>query len=288
MDSEMRRKDEEVQRKIEMQRQAREKAAREMADVLMGKPTSIPRKPVDKDKIAEYERAKAEAIAELNSQFAIPETYRNKYADFLKQKNTGIAKMFPDSNCDVGLTVAVEELERCHKSPQVKGSGSRYSIKFNWLPDYISVEQIRNLFKDADIYYNGNSLLFGNENTQSIVSEIGEVNFEEVTLEAPVGKFLTKFKPSRTKTEFQQQTKILQKGINDNGLLYANFSAVNLNSVYIFRSITFSESNPPNRFAFWNRDLLVGFKIVGRGDDGSIIFIWKKLKEKTAPYLENK
>ncbi|NJM53833.1 MAG: hypothetical protein HC846_10860, partial [Blastocatellia bacterium] len=190
--------------------------------------------------------------------------------------------------CDVGLTVTVEELERCSNVPQVKGNGSRYSIKFNWIPSYLSLQGILNLFKESDIYYNKNTLLFGNETTQSIVSKIGDTDLNEINLKSPASKFLTDFKPSRSKTEFQQQTRVLEKGIVANGYIYSTFAPVKLNSAYIFRSITFSPVRTSSRFTFWNTDLIIAFKIVGQETDGSIVFIWKKLKEKSAPYLENK
>jgi hypothetical protein len=245
---------------------------------------TIYRNPVDKEEV----QSKTEALTELNAQFAISDEYRNKYSVFLNQKNTGIVRMFPDKNCDRGLTVTIEELERCSKIPQIKGNGSRYSIKFNSIPSYFPFQGILNLFKESDIHYIGNSLLFGNENTQSLVTEIGDVNLEEINLKSPAGKFLTDFKPSRSTTEFQQQTKILEKGVTNNDFLYSTFAPVKLNSVYVFRSIAFSPIPKISPVLFWNKDLFVVFKIVGQENDGSIIFIWKKLKEKSAPYLENR
>lgn len=269
---------------MQAQREQRNKEAEDLAAISRGNQSQR----VDGKILAEQNKLKEIAIAELNSQFAISDEYRIKHSDFLKQKNTGIAKMFPDINCDVGLTVTVEELERCSNVPQVKGNGSRYSIKFNWIPSYFPLQGILNLFKESDIYYNKNTLLFGNETTQSIVSEIGEVNLNEINLKSPANKFLNGFKPSGSKTEFQQQTKILEKGITANGYLYSTFAPVKLNSAYVFRSITFSPIRPSSRFLFWNRDLIIALKIIGQENDGSIVFIWKKLKDKSAPYLENK
>lgn len=289
IEDQLKRQDEEQQRRIEAQRQEREKAdlEREAASI-----RDSVRKPVvfiNKEKLAEIEKQKLAAIAELNAQFFISDNYRNKYAEFLKQKNTGIAKMLPDTKCDVGVTVTVEELERCANVPQIKGNGSRYSIKLNFIPSYMPLPEILDLFKDTDIYLSGNSFYFGNESTQSIVSEIGDIDSNEITAKSPVSKILSKFKPSRTKTELRQQRKILEKGITENGYFYSNFAPVKNNSVYVFRSITFSPfKNGISYRNFWHKDLLAVFKVVGREADGSIIFIWKKLKEENSPYLKDK
>lgn len=272
------------QRDTEKQRQMQIPTRGETA-IITSTPSGNKKIP-SKQKEAEDDKRKLEVLAEINSQFAISEEYQNKYSAFLKQKDTGISRMFPDTKCDTGLTVTVEELERCSKNPLVKGSGSRYSIKLNWIPSDYPVGMIYLYFIKSDIYFNGGSLLFGNESTQSIVSEIGDVNLNEVTLTSPAGKFLVDFKPSKSKTKFQQQTKILEKGVTANGYLYSTFVPVKLNSSYIFRSIAFSSELYSGDF--WNTDLYIAFKIVGQEDDGSIIFIWKKLKEKRAPYLANK
>lgn len=277
--------EERQQRDMEKQRQMQGQP-RPDAMTRNAPPPVYQRRSVDKQKEAEKNQQKIEAIAEINAKFAISEEYQNKYSTFLKQKDTGIVRMFPDTKCEIGLTVTVEELERCSKNPPVKGSGSRYSLRLNWIPSNSPLEIIYYLFEKSDIYFNGNNLLFGNESTQSLISEIGDVDLDEVTLKSPAGKFLTDFKPGRSKTEFQRQTKMLEKGVTANGYLYSTFVPVKLNSSYIFRSIAFSSESSPGYF--WNTDLYVAFKIVGREDDGSIIFIWKKLKEKQAPYLENK
>lgn len=289
IENQIKRQDEEQKRRIEAQRQEREKATRER-EAVWAKDTGIKSAgPLNKEKLFELEKQKLAAIAELNSQFYISDSYRNKYSEFLKQKNTGIARMLPDTKCDVGLTVTVSELERCANVPQIKGNGSRYSIKLNFIPSYMPLPDILNLFNEADIYYNGNSFYFGNESTQSIVSEIGDADINEINAKSPVSKVLTKFKPSRTKTELQQQRKILEKGITENGYFYSNFASVKNNSVYVFRSITFSRfRNGSQSKVFWNTDLLGFFKVVGKEDDGSIVFIWKKLKEENAPYLKDK
>lgn len=289
IENQIKRQDEEQKRRIEAQRQEREKATRER-EAVWAKDTGIkPVGSINKEKLFELEKQKLAAIAELNAQFFISDSYRNKYSEFLKQKNTGIARMLPDTKCDVGLTVTVSELERCANVPQIKGNGSRYSIKLNFIPSYMPLPDILNLFNEADIYYNGNSFYFGNESTQSIVSEIGDADINEINAKSPVSKVLTKFKPSRTKTELQQQRKILEKGITENGYFYSNFASVKNNSVYVFRSITFSpfRNSSPSK-VFWNTDLLGVFKVVGKEDDGSIVFIWKKLKEENAPYLKDK
>ena len=79
----------------------------------------------------ENEENKKTILEEINRKLAAPDEYYSKYADFLKKKNTGIARMFPDKNCGKGLTVSVEELERCGNTPPIKGAGSLFSMNMS-------------------------------------------------------------------------------------------------------------------------------------------------------------
>ena len=144
------------------------------------------------------------------------------------------------------------------------------------------------LFKVSDIYYHESKLQFGNKTTQALVSEIGNINLDEVTLKSPISDFLNDFQPSKSKTEFEQQLKILEKGVVHNGYFYSTLVPVKINSAYVFRSIAFSPVRKFRGGHFWHQDLIISFKIIGLEDDGSIIFIWKKLREKSAPYIEDK
>lgn len=234
----------------------------------------------------ENQAEKVKVLAEINAKYYVYKSYRNKYAEFLKGKNTGIARMFPDINCDKGLTVTVQDLERCANNPQVKGSGSRYSIRFREIPANYSLDIILGLFEyAADMYYTDEKMMVGNRLTQSIISDAGNLDIETLDLKSEAFSFIKSFKPSKNIKDVEIKNKILENGIKSNGYTYSNTVPIKLNSTYVLRSIAFSNMTTP---AFWNTDIYVAFKVVGKEDDGSIIFIWKKLKQKKSPTLELK
>jgi hypothetical protein len=225
-----------------------------------------------------------EILKEINQKLAVPLEYYDRFANLLKIKKYGIARIFPDKGCDQGGTVTVEELERCVNVPQVKGGGSLYSIKLNTLPAYLSLSGILSYIEQSDIHFAEDKFVVGNETTQDIISNIGEVSLEELNLKSDVLKFLVDFKPAGTKSKFKLQKNVLESGTTENGYLYSTSTQVKLNNTYVLRSIAYYKKYPD----FWNRDLLIAFKIIGQEQDGSIVILWKKLKDKEAPLLKGK
>lgn len=227
------------------------------------------------------EKTKIE-VAEINAKFTPPAEYTAKFADFLNEKNTGIARMFPDKDCGKGLVVTVKELERCRETPQVIGGGSLYSVKLSAIPEYVLFSRIMFYVGQSDIHFTGDKFVVGNDSTLSIISEIGDAPLAEVSLKSEAFRFLTEYNPAKTKTALARQTAELERGIGDGGFLYSNSAKIKLNSVYVLRTVAFRKDER----SFWNKDTYVAFKIVGQENDGSIIFVWKRLKEKDAPALD--
>jgi len=221
-------------------------------------------------------------VAEINAKFTPPAEYTAKFADFLNEKNTGIVRMFPDKDCGKGLVVTVKELERCSETPQVIGGGSLYSVKLSKIPDHILFSSILFYVGQSEIHFTGGKFVVGNDSTLSIISEIGDAPLAEVNLKSESFKFLTEYNPAKTKTALALQTAELERGIGNGGFLYSNSAKVKLNSVYVLRSVAFRKDER----SFWNKDTYVAFKIVGQETDGSIVFVWKRLKEKDAPALD--
>ena len=233
-------------------------------------------------KIRKEQEAKTKIkVAEINAKFTPPAEYTAKFADFLNEKNTGIVRMFPDKNCGKGLVVTVTELERCRETPQVIGGGSLYSVKLSKIPDYVLFSSILFYIGQSEIHFTGDKFVVGNDSALSIISEIGDVPLAQINLKSEAFRFLTEYNPAKTKTALALQTAELEKGIASGKFLYSNSAKTKLNSVYVLRTIAFRKDER----TFWNKNTYVAFKIVGQETDGSIIFVWKRLKEKDAPIL---
>lgn len=230
-------------------------------------------------------REKLAFLSEINKTFAPPKHYLTENAEFLKQENVGITRMFPEANCGKGKLVTVEELERCAATPQVEGGGSLYSIKLTRIPNNLPLGLILSYIGDSDIHFAGNKLNVGGKMTQSIISEIGETGIDDIDYENKRLEVLRTFKPYRDRKKFEEQREILEKGVTANGFLYTTSATVRLNQTYALRSITyrhFGQKFP----TFWDRDITALFKVIGMEEDGSIVMLWKVLKEKKSPVMK--
>ncbi len=232
-------------------------------------------------KAAELEKRKT--LEEINRLLSAPPEFRVRYAEFLKGKNTGLVRVFPDRGCDEGLVVNVEELERCGEAVPVKGAGSLFSFRLNKLPDRVSVDLILYLFGQSDIHFIDGKFVVGTQSIQDIIADIGEVELADVTLRSESVKFLKSFKPAKSRAKVELQNQTLVGGISENGYFYSTSAAVRLNRTYVMRSIAFSNHQYNS---FWNTDVLTAFRVVGQENDGSVVILWKELRESTAPYLK--
>lgn len=230
------------------------------------------------------EAEKRATLEEINKILAVPAEYYGKYAEFLKTKNTGISRIFPDLNCDKGLVVDVRELERCGGTAKIKGAGSLYSIRLNNMPDDLSLQSVLFYIGQSDIHFIGGKFIVGNKMTQDIIGDVGNIELSDVTLESDSVEFLKTFKPSGSLSKIDSQNQITANGISANGYSYSLSAPIKLNDTYVLRSIAYYSGYR----TFWNTDLLAAFKVVGQEKDGSIVIIWKKLKQKAAPDLRNK
>lgn len=229
-------------------------------------------------------------LEEIFQTFPAPPEYFAKYSSFLKNKDTGLIRIFPDNGCgkDVKSVVSIDELEKCSSRPQIAGAGSLYSFRFpalirEALQKNFSVPLVNSLINESDIQFINGNLIVGKNLTQNIIVEIGDVSLETVSAKSETFRFLEKWEQVHNKKQLAAQNQILEKGVQNNGYIYANKAIVKNNSAYLLRSIAYSEKS----LTFWNTDQTVVFKIVGQEVDRSIIILWKKLKEKSAAKLDS-
>lgn len=197
--------------------------------------------------------------------------YFAKYAKLLKDKKMNLARIFIERNCDEGKVVTIQEIERCADVIPVKGGGSFYSFRLK-----------TNIYYGHDwwdIHFLGDRFVVGNNTVQTIISEIGEVDLEEIKLSSKPLKFLNDYKPKRSLAEIKEQNKLLEKGFNSNGFTYSLSAPLKLNSTYVLRSVAYRVNDKSIRIAKESRtNVTLAFKIIGQEKDGSVIILWKELK----------
>ena len=233
----------------------------------------------------EIERRK-EIIAfweEVNEKLKVPNEYLVKHQDFLNQKRTGTAKIFPDNGCGQEINlVTVEELERCKVRPQIIGGGSFFSFSFDKIVNLFNPNMVNSYLKESNIHFINGELVNGKNLNQVIFAEIGDVNLDEITSKTGSFQFLKKWKYAHNKAQFEEQNQLLEKGLENNGIFYSNKAKVKIDTTYILRSIIYSAQHHfPN-----DTDIIVAFRIIGQEADGSIIILWKKMREETAPKFD--
>lgn len=229
----------------------------------------------------ELEKDRDEFLNDLHEKLRIPPQYLSKYSNLINSGKVNVIRMFPESYCHSGKVVSMQELERCSDKPQVIGAGSLYSFRLNELPNYLYTESIKSYIGQSDIHFVDDSLVVGNNLTQDIIADIGDIQFETLTLKSDALKFIRNWKYADKKSQFDRQNELLAKGIENNGYIFSNKASVKKDTTYILRSIAYHE-----KFAtFWNTDQIVALRIVGKESDGSIIILWKRLKKSNAPML---
>ncbi|PYS26787.1 MAG: hypothetical protein DMF75_21575 [Acidobacteria bacterium] len=108
-----------------------------------------------------------------------------------------------------------------------------------------------------------------------LMTTIGQVPLEEVSLEHPLAAFLASYKPPNEEADARLEHRSFRPaGKIIDGVTYQERLPVQLNTTYLLRSINYEES-----------DVLVAFRVVRRDSDGSVVLAWKLLKKYPKPVL---
>ena len=91
------------------------------------------KKAEERRKALEAERS--EFLTELKEKIRVPNEYFIKYSNVINSKQANLARIFPETYCESGKTVNVQELERCGDRPQIPGAGALYSFRLFELPN---------------------------------------------------------------------------------------------------------------------------------------------------------
>ena len=207
---------------------------------------------------------------------------QSRYAELLRQPKTGIFKLVPDSGCVNNLKV-VDAREGCLKY-SIPGSGNSYSFR-------TESHRIRHL---ADLTYDGRDVFLTGIFMHAVVTDLGDVPVEQVSNETPGMKFLNDFRPSTTAHEVEVIDSTFLKGIEVKGYRYAKSVPAKPNSTYGFRGVAYRgrvvrsvDGLRYNELDYDDReDVLIAFRIVERGEDGSITIVWRQLSEWEAPKIK--
>lgn len=194
------------------------------------------------------------------------------FQDFLKKKNTGLAKIFPDPKCGSEFLVDLENLQ-CAAALSIPGRGAYFSfrVKKNYP------------FAYSDIHFEDGNFKVGGRSELGIISNVGNRNIDSIEPSSPEIAFFQRFKPEKTEAKIRVQELQVKRGFSENGFTYSDKAEVKVNDTYVVRTVAFRfyEQN----FNDKRVDIIVVFRVVKQDADGALTILWRRLNKKESPFV---
>lgn len=203
----------------------------------------------------------------------------NTYAAFLKQPNTGLIKIFPDVGCEENAGIVRVDAECLRWIP----NSGFYSFRRK---KYVS-ESL------ADIRYKDGFFISDGLLAQGIITALGNVPIENVSLANNELRFLTEYKPEPQNRDAAVQSRKITSGVKAGDYIYKNTWRAVENTTYAVRVIAYRGAFYfPFQGRLFNlldgdarKDIIVIFRVVRKNTDGSLTLLWKELDRKESPKL---
>ena len=208
-----------------------------------------------------------------------------RYNEFLRRDNTGIFKLFPDFDCVAKNVIRIDG--DCKDFVFASSSWSFRKVGYSH-PYYHDLG-----FNHGEIYSNP---FFA----QGILVALGDVPIEGLAVSEKGLKFLLDFEPAPDPAKAKNAATKLSAGIESGGFKYASHLGPSENTTYALRSIAYnlantlpspSETTSTSELRFHTlaldkrADVIVVFRVIRKGVDGSLTIIWRELERKEAPKI---
>lgn len=230
----------------------------------------------------------AAAVAELreNARRKLGPTREEKrlFADFLKQPSTGLVRLAAPSDCRFVLDVA--------------------NVKADCLNQYLPGAAMAFSFRKRDYAHHAysdlqrlgdNTVVFPGTYVLGMISPLGDVPIETITTENPLVRDLAEFRPAASLDKVRDQSVEIANGKRFRDLTYRKSAALSEHSTYLLRSVAYRArfSNLPKTDRKTGSlddddrsDVIVVFRIVNKGADGTYLVLWRELKRIQSPMLD--
>jgi hypothetical protein len=205
-----------------------------------------------------------------------------KYAEFLRNENSGIVKLSAFEKCSKNGEVVSAD-EDCVKY-KIPGGGTSFSFRYG-------AYRIQRL---ADLILQNAVLKSDGLLQQGIMVDLGKKPIESVDLSTEGLKYLVNFMPAETLLDLKAADQKLLKGIESDGFLYRLGFYALAEHTFALRSIAFQRnvvgplSNPKfDEFQIDKRDdVIVVFKVVEVDFAGNVTIVWHELARRDAPKIK--
>lgn len=227
---------------------------------------------------------KSEAKERVKKLRRIDQVDLSRYAQFLKDDNTGIFKLFPNYNCVMDGLIKVDG--DCENFVPMS---SDFSFRQKAYIDS----------RYSDIQFVGDELRSTAFFTQGILLSLGDVEIEGVSLEGV--SEIVRIVPAKNFNDASSTALELWKATEAGGWVYSSRIKPMVNVTYAIRVIAYKVANsfPPiteetsqiqlrlMSLAFDKRsDEIIVFRIVRRDDLGGLTIVWKLLQKNDAPKIK--
>lgn len=208
--------------------------------------------PQDRARIEKDIEVLREQLKQKELEFLSPSAEdRARFAEFLLQRDTGLARILPREKYREKLTL---------REGGAYYSFTKLSNSYDRHPQIgLEQEQLSTGFAGAD---------FG------FLVSLGDVPLESAGLDHESTQYLAALVPPTAEPEAREQQRRSGYGFAIGPHRYKGRLPVIVNGTYILRCISYEDS-----------DVLVAFRVVRQDADGSVILLWKKLREFSTPYL---
>ena len=222
--------------------------------------------PEDQKKAAAVRRAEFKKKAQT---LVASKTDRAKYADFLKESNTGLIRLLPREKYITEAYADVVRLPAQETSTTVGGrardggayySFSRLTHAYGYGSD-LALESGRFGVGFAGADY-------------GFITDLGDVPLESVSLDTPEAKRLAAYARARQESDARLESRRFQTGAELDGVKVKSRVPMQPNSTYLLRAINYEQA-----------DVLVAFKVVEIDSEGTPLILWKRLKRYSTPQL---
>lgn len=215
----------------------------------------------------------------------VPQSDIAKYSDFLKEKKTGIFRLFPNHDCESRQVIKLDG--NC--SAFVPGT-SDYSFR---IKDYSGLVL-------HDLRYNRGQFMSDSFFSHGILVSLGNVPIEALNSTYEGFRFLVEFQPAIDPTSARRTSELISEGIKVGDYTYSTRADAAENTTYALRQIAYRLKSLPLRFDpqtveqrhfLWlssdeRDDITVVFRIVKKDAEGVLTILWKELARLDAPKIK--
>ena len=202
-------------------------------------------------------QAKRVELTELENEFLAPTASdRTQFATLLAQPNTGLIRLLPRERYD-------DHVIKNKQTIAMRGGGAYYSFK-RLTHEYGFGSDIQLSLGELSVGFAGADY--------GMMVKLGDIAIEDITADLPAARTLLEYTPAKTEADARVEYRKFQTGGEVQGFVFKSRLPLEINTTYLLRSINYRDS-----------DIVVGFRVVRKDTDDSVIMAYKVLKDFSAP-----